>query len=505
MDWFSNNWIQKYQDLSLKWKIPLRSIMIVLLSASIISSTLIYLTVSEFKSIYQQYVKNMVVMFSGSLSYSLLYDDPWHAYMTLEQITSKHLITNHNQPILKINYLLILDQDNRVFVSSHPKKFPILSNVNQVAELKTITNYNFDSLDMYSNQIAHQLLLAAPIKNDAITLGTFIISLATSPLSAQLYRMILRIIILTFLTLIPLTFLVIIWSRKIANPLIALSNCMSATDNIQAQRQCFLLPDSKDEIGQLILSFNQMLSNIKKSAQLEAEFHHSERFAALGRMASGIAHEVNNPLGGMLNAIQTYRKLPKPSQDLQDRTFNLLERGLLQIQDTVSALLVQAKYNKRALQSMDFNDVFHLVKPKIKEKNLTLQHNQSTNKHQIGKLPAHPIRQIMINLILNAINASENGGVVQIDLQTSEDFFQLEVSNSGKKLTPERLKTLFEPDFKTGDLNRQGFGLWISYQLIKQLQGEITVTSENITRFTVTLPFEKQKILDEDDASKESL
>ena len=112
-----------------------------------------------------------------------------------------------------------------------------------------------------------------------------------------------------------------------------------------------------------------MLSYLKDNEQLEKKMVQSERLAALGQLSAGIAHEINNPLSGMLTAIDTLKSYSN-LDSRTEKTITLIERGLNQIKDTVGALLVEAKINSRNLTPQDIEDVLTLITPMARKKGL---------------------------------------------------------------------------------------------------------------------------------------
>ncbi|MCF7980279.1 MAG: HAMP domain-containing histidine kinase, partial [Chromatiaceae bacterium] len=198
------------------------------------------------------------------------------------------------------------------------------------------------------------------------------------------------------------------------------------------------------------------------------------------------AHEINNPLGGMLMAIDTYR-----GQDIGDarnhRLLDLLDRGLQQIQETVAALLVEARPDHRTLTEQDFEDVRTLVEPRLTRRGTPVSWVINMN-NTTSSLPATPVRQLLLNLVLNALNAAGETGSAAVRINTIAEQLQISVENHGKPLPPERLEHLFEP-FAAPLGTTQGLGLWVCYQIVSQLHGSIEVESQDDrTRVEVRLP-----------------
>jgi signal transduction histidine kinase len=246
-----------------------------------------------------------------------------------------------------------------------------------------------------------------------------------------------------------------------------------------------VLGSGDDEIGQLGKQFQLLLNDLKGKRALEDQIMTQERLAAIGRVSAGVAHEINNPLGGLLATIDTYRHKPAEQRNV-DRTLNLIERGLNQIHETVSALLVESRLETRALTERDFEDVETLLRADSAADYKTINwHSQVTRSLP---LPATAVRQILLNLTLNAVQSTPRAGTVDVKIAATEGYLRLQVSNEGATIEPELLPHLFEP-FYSDRIGGTGLGLWVTYQAVTQLGGEISVDSrDDHTRFDVTLP-----------------
>jgi signal transduction histidine kinase len=230
-----------------------------------------------------------------------------------------------------------------------------------------------------------------------------------------------------------------------------------------------------------------MLTELQDKAEFEKEMIKSERMAAVGRLTASIAHEINNPLGGMLNAISTLKRHGDPDPVTQ-KTISLLERGLSQIRETVAALLVEAKVKSHPLSAADFEDVRILVGPAASK-----QGTQIASLIEIPDtlpLPSTLVRQLLINLLLNAIAAAGSKGRVAMRAQAGLTELAIVIENNGQTLSPEQLTRLFEP-FTSFSEQGHGLGLWICYRIVTQLGGTIRVESGSaLTRFTVHIPLD---------------
>ncbi|MDP2195895.1 MAG: HAMP domain-containing sensor histidine kinase, partial [Rhodocyclaceae bacterium] len=195
--------------------------------------------------------------------------------------------------------------------------------------------------------------------------------------------------------------------------------------------------------------------------------------------------EINNPLSGMLTAIDTLKEYGQGDFRTM-KTIGLLERGLVQIREIVGALLVQANVKGRHLGREDVEDVRLLIKLQADKKHL--EFSVTDKMPDSVPIAATVARQIMINLLLNAVQAAPDHGHVMLEVAAADAVLTIVVSNDGDPISPERLQGIFEPFPPQGRAGR-GLGLWITYQIVSQLQGRIHVERlEDITRFSVNLP-----------------
>jgi len=329
-------------------------------------------------------------------------------------------------------------------------------------------------------------LVHLPLDSEGTRVGDLFAVLSDRPFLARFYEILFGGVLVTSAVLALLLPIGWLWGRRIVRPLARLADCMRRIEREDPRTLECPVPTGDDEIGQLGQRFAAMLSALSEQAALERRVLQTERLAAVGRVAAGVAHEINNPLGGMLMAIDTYR-----GQDLGDarsnRLLDLLDRGLQQIQETVAALLVEARPDHRTLTEQDFEDVRTLVEPRLTRRGTPVSWVININ-NATSSLPATPVRQLLLNLVLNALNAAGEAGSATVQISTNAEQLQISVENQGQPLPPERLEHLFEP-FAAPLGTNQGLGLWVCYQIVSQLHGGIEVESQDDrTRVEVRLP-----------------
>jgi signal transduction histidine kinase len=245
----------------------------------------------------------------------------------------------------------------------------------------------------------------------------------------------------------------------------------------------------RDELGRLFEAYNRMVAALHEKGQLERGMLAAERLAAVGRLTAGIAHEINNPLAGLLTAIDTIKM--RDTLDPRSRhTLELVERGLHQIRDTVAALLVEARGEQRTLGAQDIEDIATLLESTANEVGASLRTAIDLPGPQ--PIPAGPVRQILINLINNALQAAGNQGRVEVAVDRLAGMLRLRVKNDGALPSAEQLEHLFEP-FVTYREGGVGLGLWVTYQLVEQLHGRIRIeTAAGQVEILVELPVSEQ-------------
>ncbi|SHE50993.1 amino acid-binding domain sensor histidine kinase [Seinonella peptonophila] len=224
--------------------------------------------------------------------------------------------------------------------------------------------------------------------------------------------------------------------------------------------------------------------------RLEIQMTESNRLRSLGQLMLGIAHEIRNPLTSIL----TYTQLLP--QKMNNPTFckNFSEQvtsEITRLNDLVNDLLNYARPRKSTPALFQLHDLVEhimlLLNAKCHEKNLTVQIDISRSCELYAD--RHQVQQILLNLIMNAIQALDLGGQLMISARSIEKHVRIEVIDNGHGIEEEEIYRIFEPFYsnKNGGI---GLGLAISYQLIKENHGSVHVKSqlEKGTNFTLTFP-----------------
>lgn len=475
-----------FLNLSYRYKIPLWGSFLIIVSVLAVSASFI-------ANAYNQVEKDLSVD-SEKLGYSLksnlftaiLQDDVWHAFEIIAEASQRA-----SSSMVLVENILVVDNAQRVVVSTQPRDAPMLAKMQELGpELGEIAKQirlmrDEQSRTIYLPDSKHYYSLT-PLSRDNASLGTLVIVHSKDvflPLFVKNARNGLLVGAIILAILLPFNWY---WGQRMALPLVQLAARMAQLGKKWPEDLDPDLYEYQDELGLLFDAYNQLLNDLKTKQALEMQIVQSDRLAALGQLAAGIAHEINNPLSGMLTAIDTL-KCHSDTSPLTKKTIALIERGLTQIKDTVAALLVEAKMKSRDLLPQDIEDVLTLISPMSGKKALHIAWHNSLAEEVA--LPATFVRQILINLLMNAIKAAAQQGEVACDIGIKAGQLHISISNDGKMLDPEQISHLFEP-FCTFSEGGHGLGLWVTYQIVSQLGGTISVKKESTEymNFTVKIP-----------------
>lgn len=474
-----------FRDLSFRLKIPIRGMVLIWITATVVSAALIYRAYEDLHKDIHESAEALGSVLANALVPEINHDDVWRAFSLVSAAVRAPDTEEGGNPA----FIVVLDNDYRVFVGSHPERFPMLSDLpTSDADFALIVARMRESGSEVAKLVEPPrspfFYLALPIISDQVTVGTLVLGYPRDMFHPRFRRIVIEagvIMVLIIVAMLPFTWY---WGSNLANPLVDLANHM---------RDAASLPDperirdgeGRDEIGELTTAFKRMLTELRNKRDLERQIVASDRLAALGRLSAGIAHEINNPLGGMLTAVNTLRTHGEFDARSQ-KSLALVERGLNQIKDTVAALLVEARVSQLPLTGEDLEDVRTLALAQEYEHSATLLWSNAIA-GEVG-LPSTQVRQVLLNLLLNAFQAVPESGRVWADLRADGNLLTLIVANEGDPIPEERLRFLFEP-FASDREGGSGLGLWVSYQIVRQLNGTIDVSSHGgVTRFTVKLP-----------------
>ncbi|NQT32098.1 MAG: PAS domain S-box protein [Candidatus Omnitrophica bacterium] len=205
----------------------------------------------------------------------------------------------------------------------------------------------------------------------------------------------------------------------------------------------------------------------------------SQRLAQLGRLASDMAHEVNNPLTVISGRVQLF--LMDDIKDKKDReALEIIMDQCTVAQDLIQRVLMFSRPGKGFTKEVDINDsleyVISLVKNQFKQGNIKIERELS-KKLPVLKVDEKQMQEVFMNLLRNAFDAMVEGGKITVSSAQEDDRVRIDFTDTGSGISPEDMKKIFDPFFTTKD-NGTGLGLSVCYGIIKSHKGSLVYTSE---------------------------
>ena len=253
-----------------------------------------------------------------------------------------------------------------------------------------------------------------------------------------------------------------------------------------------LVNESSDEQSGGIL----LIEDVTKKKMMENDLAQAERLAAMGKLAARVAHELNNPLDGILRYINLALRVEEHAENQQSSQYlREARKGVQRMVRIISELLEFSRSTYTAFEEADVNKI---VEEAAKSMEAQALKNQVEIVRDYGKempnLRSGNLFQVFCNLIKNAIDAMTNGGQLIIKTYFREKYLLIEFADTGCGLCREVQENLFEPFFTTKDAGKgTGLGLPICKDIIERYNGEIMVRNrpEGGALFTVSIPLER--------------
>lgn len=240
--------------------------------------------------------------------------------------------------------------------------------------------------------------------------------------------------------------------------------------------------------------FQVICVDISDRKRLESQLIQSEKMAAIGQLAAGIAHEIRNPLGIITNALYDLSEILHSGDAEVREDLRIATEEMGRVQAIINNLLEFSRASRAELETVDIND---LLRRTLQLMNKSLQNNGVRVVTEFGALSTcqanqNALRQIFLNLITNAVQAMPNGGELRLRTAPLDNGrIQLEFADNGVGIPPEHLKDIFNPFFTTKEPGQgTGLGLSVVHSVVKRYRGEIHVRSQvdRGTVFTIEFP-----------------
>ena len=256
-----------------------------------------------------------------------------------------------------------------------------------------------------------------------------------------------------------------------------------------------------DEIGDLGRNFNLMVQQLRESREEIERLHRTqmsraEHFATLGELATGLAHEIRNPLAGIAGVIEIVgRDLPASSP--AKAVVKDVREEIAQINRILTDLLGTARPRASEMRPSDLNTTVEhavmLARQQVLSKPIQIEFTPCSDLLEVEH-DSDQMHQVLLNLLLNSVQAIEGSGLVRVAVFAKDGGQDavITVSDTGRGIPPEHLQNIFRPFFTTKG-NGTGLGLSLARRIVEEHRGRIEVTSSSGkgTTFSVTLPLQQ--------------
>jgi hypothetical protein len=256
-----------------------------------------------------------------------------------------------------------------------------------------------------------------------------------------------------------------------------------------------------DDVGRLGRQFNEMVEQLDQNRQEIEELHmremaRAEHLATLGELAAGLAHEIRNPLAGIAGVVDIMGK-ELPAHSPSRTVIGEVHGEILHIQAILNDLLSYARPRAPDFHAADLNATIEqailLSQQQVLTKPIKVLFEPNASLPQIDHDPGL-VQQVILNLLLNGIQAISGAGEVRVELRQEHGFVAVQVSDTGRGISPEALPRIFKPFFTTRS-EGTGLGLSLANSIVQSHGGRIEVSSTlgKGTQFKVWLPVHRGK------------
>ncbi len=516
-----------------------------------VSSVFLFVSLSIiFRSVNEQYL-NTVIRQNGNNIGSIVGGSLYHSMLENDKSTLQNTldIINTMPGIDEVN--MYDSKDNLVYTSIPSDTNDLHSNPNCISchnNLKVMfpgkgKHYKIINADSYcrmshNDSKSRHLLIQLPILNEKScyesschahppseeVLGSLIIKIPLAELDTAIQKSSTEFFLLAILTTLVLVTVLIIFTRqRIKRPLNALVKASIAVANGDTSTRLVIKTNQLEDMKMVSQAFNEMLDNLqaatnelenwsqqleykvrKKSEELSAaqnEMIHIERLASLGKLSSSVAHEINNPLSGILIYTKLiYKQLSNPELYASKREsmlkhLKLIENEAKRCGDIVKGLLEFSKKDQEDFEPRHLHEIlqetYELMTHPIKIANIHFYKDFSATSDLIYCSP-NQIKQACVAMLVNSSEAvHENGEIIIRTLNPNEETVRFDIIDNGIGISADDFPHIFEPFFSTKhNASGIGLGLAIVHGIIQSHNSKIQVKSEpgQGTTFSITIP-----------------
>lgn len=422
---------------------------------------------------------------SSAIAPAILREDNWEVFDAIARAQQLHKSLHPSETI-------VTNADGAVIAASDPMTHPIGSIVpRRNANINSTESESF-SFDAGATTASATRVLSYPGRVAGIIYATF----DTKHLAAERRDVVIALILTNGIATILLAMAGWFLVARMMQPVRILATHLGVARDSQAEP----IPEgvvskTKGEFERLFLGYNALVRSIQEKEDLSRRLAEEKRLSSLGRLASALAHEINNPLGGLFNALATLRTHGYLA-NVRESSLGLLERGLIGIRDVVRTTLTvyRTDTTARHLTAPDIDDLALLIAPEARRKFVEIN-IQNTIAGSIS-LPSTPVRQAVLNLLLNAVDAAPANSRVELFTAATSTHLEISVTDHGAGIPTVAAEVLTGQPGAPPLLDGGGLGLWTTSRLIADLGGQIAVEypADGGTSIKVFIPLLREEL-----------
>jgi signal transduction histidine kinase len=405
---------------------------------------------------------------AASILPAVLRDDVWEVFDALDRARERY-------KGLDLDWTTVTNAEGEILASSRPADFETFGRLPPDVQARFQSGRKGMLQQDGRLAYAHRLLM-----HQGRAIGNIYAAIGISALNNERREVLLTLLVTNGVLTLLMAALGYVTVRRMVRPIKILSQHL----DMGQQGTVEAIPDRDvdgfgPEFGRLFRGYNAMVRGVNEREVLASRLSEEERLASLGRLASGIAHEINNPLGGMFNALDALKR-HGDRESVRQTSVRLIQQGLSGIRALVRSTLVtyRADRNEAVLQPQGIDDLRLLIGSEVKRKHLKLQWNNDVTEDL--PVPAGAVRDAVLNLLLNACAASPEEGTVALSVRRQGDRLRIEISDEGPGLPADIRRYLHAPDVGSAPVDqRGGLGLWVVKRLAAENGGELRALDQS--------------------------
>lgn len=328
----------------------------------------------------------------------------------------------------------------------------------------------------------HLLEVRSRLRSSDGFVGSLVVDFSLEPIERQVSIVARRAALVAIILMLFNSALTALYVETLIRPILTLNETMKRAGRGDLSARS--VERSGDEVGELSDAFNRMMDELEAAREREkvqrAQLAHTEKMAAVGTLAAGVAHEVNNPLAGISACLDNLRAHPD-DLEMRERYLDLIRDGLKRIERTVANLLNFSRQREIRPEATSINHnlrhVVELVGYQLRRANVEVRFDLDGD-DALVMADHFQMEQLFLNLVLNAIEAMPDGGTLELRTRVRDGNVVAEVRDSGSGIPVEIRDRIFDPFFTTREVGEgTGLGLAVSDSIVAAHGGTLEVTS----------------------------